>query len=120
VAFLFREQTRRMSISLRRPTNLQPKTTVSCGDNFPPNGYPICMTTHAAHPVYQICIAETLDAGWAVWFEGLALAPLPEGGTALHGQVVDQAALHGLLNKVQSLNLTLLSVQRVDRRDDTF
>ncbi len=32
--------------------------------------------------------------------------------TTLCGQVVDQAALYGILNKIQALGLTLLSVLR--------
>jgi hypothetical protein len=32
--------------------------------------------------------------------------------TMLSGQVVDQAALYGILNKIRDLGLTLLSVQR--------
>jgi len=32
--------------------------------------------------------------------------------TILSGQVVDQAALYGILNQIQSLGLTLLSVLR--------
>jgi hypothetical protein len=32
--------------------------------------------------------------------------------TTLCGQVLDQAALYGILNKIQALGLTLLSVQR--------
>ena len=39
-----------------------------------------------------------------------------EGGeTVLTGQVADQAALHGLLTQIRDLNLTLLSVERLDR-----
>jgi len=38
-----------------------------------------------------------------------------EGGdTILTGQVVDQAALHGLLNRIRDLNLPLLSLERID------
>jgi hypothetical protein len=36
------------------------------------------------------------------------------GETVLSGPVVDQAALHGLLNKVRDLGLVLLSVNRVE------
>jgi hypothetical protein len=38
-----------------------------------------------------------------------------EGGvTVLKGPVVDQAALHGLLIRIRDLNLTLLSVGRIE------
>jgi hypothetical protein len=38
-----------------------------------------------------------------------------EGGeTILTGRVADQAALHGLLIRIRDLNLTLLSVERIN------
>ena len=37
------------------------------------------------------------------------------GITVIHGPVADQAALHGLLNKVRDLGLPLISVTRVGK-----
>jgi hypothetical protein len=37
-----------------------------------------------------------------------------DGTTVLHGPVADQAALHGLLQRLRDLGLPLLSVDRVD------
>jgi hypothetical protein len=37
-----------------------------------------------------------------------------DGSTCLRGDLPDQAALHGLLNKIRDLGMTLLSVQRLD------
>ena len=34
--------------------------------------------------------------------------------TLLRGQIVDQAALHGVLERIESLGLELLDVRRVD------
>jgi len=39
--------------------------------------------------------------------------PRPSGETRIHGAIADQAALHGILNRIFDLGLTLLSVQRV-------
>ena len=44
------------------------------------------------------------------WFEGLALSPTPAGETVINGEF-DQAALHGVLNRIRDLGLVLLSVQ---------
>ena len=43
-----------------------------------------------------------------------------DGTTTLHGPVIDQAALHGILNGIRDLRLSLISVQRVDpdRKND--
>jgi hypothetical protein len=63
-----------------------------------------------AMPIYQIRIKERLDQRWSAWFGGLTVTHEANGETALTGEVVDQAGLHGLLSKVRDLQLTLLSV----------
>ena len=63
--------------------------------------------------VYQICLAGHLDQRWAAWFDGLTLAHQSDGTTLLHGPVVDQAALHGLLQKIRDLGLPLVSVAQL-------
>ena len=37
----------------------------------------------------------------------------PEGETVLTGPVIDQAALHGILNRIRDLGTPLLSVKRL-------
>jgi hypothetical protein len=66
------------------------------------------MSTERLH--YEIKIKGTLDACWSDWFAGLALTPLGEDETLLSGVLPDQAALHGLLERIRDLNLTLISV----------
>jgi hypothetical protein len=62
---------------------------------------------------YEIRIEGHLDTRWTAWFDGLALTHETDGTTVLHGPVVDQAALHGLLQKVRDLGLPLVSVIHV-------
>jgi hypothetical protein len=59
---------------------------------------------------YEIKIQGHLDPLWADWFAGLALTHLDGDETLLSGALPDQAALHGLLERVRDLNLTLISV----------
>ncbi len=59
---------------------------------------------------YEIKIKGHLDPCWSDWFGGLTLTHLEGDGTLLAGQLPDQAALHGLLERVRDLNLTLISV----------
>lgn len=63
---------------------------------------------------YEICVQGHLDADWAEWFDPLTLTHQPEGVTLLAGAVADQAALHGLLNKIRNLGLILVSVNPVN------
>jgi hypothetical protein len=59
---------------------------------------------------YEIKIKGHLDSGWADWFAGLQLSHLEGNETLLAGQLPDQAALHGLLERIRDLNITLISV----------
>ena len=63
---------------------------------------------------YEIRLKGHLATRWAAWFDGLSLTHASDGTTTIHGPVVDQAALHGLLQKVRDLGLTLVSVTQVD------
>ena len=69
--------------------------------------------------LYEIRVKGHLDSRWAAWFDGLTLTHESDGTTLIHGPVVDQAALHGLLQKVRDVGLPLVSVTRVepDQRD---
>ena len=62
---------------------------------------------------YEIRLKGHLDSRWAAWFDGLSLTNSSDGTTILCGPVVDQAALHGLLQKVRDLGLPLVSVTQV-------
>ena len=70
------------------------------------------MPTHEGGS-YEIRLKGRLDARWAARFDGLELSYERAGITVIHGPVADQAALHGLLNKVRDLGLPLVSVTRV-------
>ena len=67
-------------------------------------------------PRYEIRLQGHLDPRWAVWFDGLCLTNESDGSTALRGAVVDQAALHGVLQKVRDTGLPLISVTQLDTR----
>jgi hypothetical protein len=66
-----------------------------------------------AHPEggrFELRVKGHLDARWADWFDGLTLTQASDGTTVIHGSVADQAALHGLLQKLRDLGLPLISV----------
>ena len=59
---------------------------------------------------YEIRLVGHLDARWAAWFDGLSLTHESDGTTVIRGRIADQAALHGLLQKVRDTGLPLVSV----------
>jgi hypothetical protein len=60
---------------------------------------------------YEIRVEGHIGPAWSRWFENLTVQELDDGSTCLRGVLPDQAALHGLLNKIRDLGMTLLSVQ---------
>lgn len=66
-------------------------------------------------PAYcEIRIKGHLDPGWARWFGGMTLVPQENNETLITGRLPDQAALHGLLERIRDLNLPLISVNLCD------
>ena len=63
---------------------------------------------------YEIRLKGHLDTRWAAWFDGLSLSRESDGTTIIQGPVADQAALHGLLQKVRDIGLPLVSVTRIE------
>ena len=72
---------------------------------------------------YEIKVLGVLDAAWSDLFAEMTLTV--EAGdpacdvrspiTTLTGPVADQAALRGMLNKLWDLNLTLISVNCIEK-----
>jgi hypothetical protein len=68
--------------------------------------------------IYQIKVQGKLKESWSEWFNGMTIAfKIKEDGspvTTLVGPVIDQTALHGLLNKIRDLGLPLLYLSQVE------
>ena len=67
---------------------------------------------------YRIKIKGQLDPRWQDWFDGLTITPTDSGNTLLSGEIVDQAALHGVFKKIRNLGLTIISVKPLGRGDE--
>lgn len=65
--------------------------------------------------IYQIRIQGQLDESWSEWFGGLAIISDVPGETLLVGSIMDQAELHGILDRLYAMNLPLISFSRVDK-----
>jgi hypothetical protein len=76
------------------------------------------LSRNHAPAVYEIRVEGELDQDWQQWLDGLDVAPSHGSDrapvTTLTGPVADQAALRGMLCKLWDLNLTLVSVHRVE------
>ncbi len=67
---------------------------------------------YEASALYQIRLKGILDSKWSDWFDGFAISN-QDDETLLTGSVQDQAALHGILGKINSLGLALVSVNKL-------
>ncbi len=74
-------------------------------------------SSHSGGGVFEIRVKGHLDDTWLDWLEGLEMKRCDNGEMILTGTIVDQAALLGILNKLNRLNLPLLSVTQVDQPD---
>ena len=62
--------------------------------------------------IYRIVVRGELSRRYLPAFEGMTLAA-DDGRTAITGPVVDQAQLHGLVDRVGELGLELISINPV-------
>jgi len=63
---------------------------------------------------YEIRVKDHLEKHWASYFMGWSIENLENGEVLLTIPNIDQAGLHGVLNKIRDLNLTLLSVRKTE------
>ncbi|MBA3075240.1 MAG: hypothetical protein FP831_16680 [Anaerolineae bacterium] len=68
------------------------------------------METNEYPNVYQIHIKGHLDEHRMRWFEGFTVLQHQNGETIISGEM-DQAALHGVLNRIRDLGMVIISVK---------
>lgn len=61
---------------------------------------------------YEVRVDSVLDGRWSQWFEGLHIENRG-GETSFSGTLPDQSALHGILDKVRDLGLSIIAVRRL-------
>lgn len=81
-------------------------------------------TSSPDHPQagrYEVRLTGHLEARWTAWFDGLTVSHESDGTTVLSGPIADQAALHGVIQRIRDLGLPLVSVTPVetDRPDSS-
>jgi hypothetical protein len=60
--------------------------------------------------IYRIIVRSELSDTYAVAFEGMEMET-KDGATVLTGEIIDQPHLYGIIDRINSLGLQLLSVQ---------
>jgi hypothetical protein len=62
---------------------------------------------------YEIRLKNHLNKQWANWFDGWTINNIGNEEAILTCSETDHAGLHGVLDKIRDLNLTLISVQQI-------
>jgi hypothetical protein len=63
---------------------------------------------------YEIKVEGLIDIRWAEWFGGMSITYVNGVETVLIGEIQDQTALHGVLERIRDLGLNLVSIRRAD------
>jgi hypothetical protein len=66
---------------------------------------------------YRLVLRGELGEPFGFLFEGMQMDQVG-GTTMLSGRVIDQAHLHGLIQRTQELGLELISIQQADEGSD--
>ena len=71
------------------------------------------IASYVAFVQYEIRVTGHLNTRWVAWFDGLSLTTAEDGTTVIRGPIVDQAALHGVLQKLRDIGVPLISVTQL-------
>jgi hypothetical protein len=58
----------------------------------------------------EILIKGKLDPSWSDWFEAMQVHSSLSGDTLLCGNLPDKSAVYGVISRLSSLGITLISV----------
>jgi hypothetical protein len=70
--------------------------------------------TYHRTEIYRIRIKETLDQQFADWLDEMEVLPQENGETLLVSSFPDQSALRGFLDQLWNLNITVITVERIN------
>jgi hypothetical protein len=66
---------------------------------------------------YQFVVRGCLKTHWSEWFEDMEINNTADGNAIISGPLSDQAAVHGIIDKIRDLGLQLLSFRCLDEAD---
>lgn len=68
---------------------------------------------HDVPVAYEIRVDGHLDDRWAASFDGWSMTKEVDGTTTLRGPRIDQSALHGVLQRLRDIGVSLRSIEAV-------
>ncbi len=63
---------------------------------------------------YEFRVKSHLETGWFRMFPGLSIKNMENGEALITGRLATQAAVYEILERIQDLNLILITVTRID------
>jgi len=64
--------------------------------------------------LYEFRVKDHLGQGWFRMFAGMSVENTENGEALITGRLTTPAAVHQVLERIQSLNLILISIKRID------
>ncbi len=64
--------------------------------------------------LYEFRVKDHMEDGWFRMFPGLTVKNVENGEVLITGFLPGQAGLHKVLERIQNLNLVLISVTRIE------
>jgi len=64
--------------------------------------------------LYEFRVKNHLEPGWFRMFPGMNVKNVEGGEALITGRLASQAATYNVIERIQSLNLLLISIQRID------
>ena len=61
----------------------------------------------------MIVLKNQISRNWDDWLDNPVIELLPDGNTRITGSVKDRSALHGVLNRIRDLGITLLKIEKL-------
>ena len=74
------------------------------------------LTINTSGGLFEIHVKGQLDKSWSEGLGGMEIELANDGEMILTGNIGDQAALMGILNKLYNLNLTIISLRKTNHR----
>ena len=69
--------------------------------------------TKKTSTTYEIKLLGHLDFKWSEWFYDMTITQESDGTTTLRGPLPDQVVLRSVLDRIQDMNLELISVNQI-------